>query len=236
MIFVAPAVIWTMSRTQRRPHAPASSTPTGRGCERSGRSSSRACGSACGSCSTRSRSSASPGRSCGWYARASSRRRSCTTGTTPTAAIRDSASAANVSLPRTVLTQIVLTLITMLTGPLLAIFLLLLIPSRPLGLINYVSSVIFAFLYPFGVIGMTLLYFELREAAARPAESAVLSPGRCPRLSAGIAVSARIGRLRGCGVGWSYPSGCADRNGRPRSPHRSRRCARCSTARAESAG
>jgi hypothetical protein len=78
-------------------------------------------------------------------------------------AIHDSAEAANRSLARTALSEIVLGVITWLTGPLLAIFLLLAIPSRPLGLINFVSSLIFALLYPLGVIGMTLLYLELRS-------------------------------------------------------------------------
>jgi hypothetical protein len=83
----------------------------------------------------------------------------------PTAAINDSAFAANVSLKRTILTEIVLAVIVVLTGPLLAILLLIAIPSRPLGLINFVSSFIFAFLYPLSVIGMTLLYFDLQSIA-----------------------------------------------------------------------
>jgi hypothetical protein len=83
----------------------------------------------------------------------------------PEEAIRDSARAADVNLTRTVLTQLVLAIITLLTGPLLTIALLLAIPSRPLELINFISSLIFAFLYPFGVIGMTLLYFDLRSVA-----------------------------------------------------------------------
>jgi hypothetical protein len=83
----------------------------------------------------------------------------------PEEAIRDSARAADVNLTRTVLTQFVLAVITLLTGPLLTIALLLAIPSRPLELINFISSLIFAFLYPFGVIGMTLLYFDLRSVA-----------------------------------------------------------------------
>lgn len=77
-------------------------------------------------------------------------------------AVVDSARAADVNLTRTLLTQVVLSVITLLTGPLITIFLLLAIPSRPIELINFVSSFIFAFLYPLGVIGMTLLYFELR--------------------------------------------------------------------------
>lgn len=81
-------------------------------------------------------------------------------------AIEDSALVVSVNYKRTALTQVVLALTTLLTGPMLAIFLLLLIPSRPLGLVNYISSLLFAFLYPVGVIGMTLLYFELRPAAA----------------------------------------------------------------------
>jgi len=90
----------------------------------------------------------------------------------PDQAVVDSAKAADVSLSRTVLTQIVLNVITLLTGPLVTIFLLLAIPSRPLDLINFISSFIFAFLYPFGVIGMTLLYFELRpETRTEPVET-----------------------------------------------------------------
>ncbi|HEX5165844.1 MAG TPA: hypothetical protein VFV93_10655, partial [Thermomicrobiales bacterium] len=85
----------------------------------------------------------------------------------PDKAVIDSARAADVNLSRTVLTQIVLNVITLLTGPLVTIFLLLAIPSRPLELINFVSSFIFAFIYPFGVIGMTLLYFELRPDESR---------------------------------------------------------------------
>ena len=83
-------------------------------------------------------------------------------GADPDEAVVDSARAADVNLSQTVLTQIVLNVITLLTGPLVTIFLLLAIPSRPLDLINFISSLIFALLYPFGVIGMTLLYFELR--------------------------------------------------------------------------
>jgi hypothetical protein len=90
----------------------------------------------------------------------------------PEEAIRDSARAADVNLTRTVLTQFVLAVITLLTGPLLTIALLLAIPSRPLELINFISSLIFAFLYPFGVIGMTLLYFELRpDRSSTPTET-----------------------------------------------------------------
>jgi hypothetical protein len=69
------------------------------------------------------------------------------------------------ALSRAAFTQLVLTAITILTGPLLAIVLLIAIPSRPLGLVNYVSSILFAFLFPFGVIGMTLLYHELRAGS-----------------------------------------------------------------------
>jgi hypothetical protein len=98
-------------------------------------------------------------------------------GDDPDEAVRDSARAADVNLTRTVLTQVVLNVITLLTGPLVTIFLLLAIPSRPLDLINFISSFIFAFLYPFGVIGMTLLYFELRpdpgNVAVEPIEVAV---------------------------------------------------------------
>jgi hypothetical protein len=94
----------------------------------------------------------------------------------PDEAVRDSARAADVNLTRTVLTQVVLNVITLLTGPLVTIVLLLAIPSRPLDLINFISSFIFAFLYPFGVIGMTLLYFELRpepgNVAVEPIELA----------------------------------------------------------------
>lgn len=80
-------------------------------------------------------------------------------------AIQDSAIAADVNIRRTLLTQLVLTVITLLTGPLIAIFLLLAIPSRPLGLVNYVSSVLYALIFPLGAIGMTLLYFEQRQLA-----------------------------------------------------------------------
>lgn len=80
-------------------------------------------------------------------------------------AILDSARAANVNIPRAALTQVTLTIITLLTGPLLAIVLLAAIPSRPLGLVNYVSSITFSLLYPLSAIGMTLLYLELRKRA-----------------------------------------------------------------------
>jgi hypothetical protein len=83
-------------------------------------------------------------------------------GDTSDEAIIDSAQIANANLPRSVLTQLVLTIVTVLSGPLIAIFVLLAIPSRPIALVNYLSSVIFAFLYPVGVIGMTLLYLQLR--------------------------------------------------------------------------
>ncbi len=78
-------------------------------------------------------------------------------------AIAGSANVVNVAMRQTVITQLVLSVLVLLSGPLLAIFLLLVIPSRPLGLINYVSSLIFALLYPISVIGMTLLYTELRS-------------------------------------------------------------------------
>lgn len=78
-------------------------------------------------------------------------------------AIAGSATVVNVGMRRTVITQLVLSVVVLLTGPLLAIFLLLIIPSRPLGLINFLSSLFFALLYPIGVIGMTLLYTELRS-------------------------------------------------------------------------
>jgi len=97
----------------------------------------------------------------------------------PEQAIVDSARAADVNLPRTVLTQVVLNVLTLLTGPLVTILLLLLIPSRPLELINFISSLIFAFVYPFGVIGMTLLYFELRGDATVGVEH-VLPEGTVP--------------------------------------------------------
>lgn len=80
-------------------------------------------------------------------------------------AIKQSAVAANRSLSRTVLTQIVLTVLVFLAGPLIAIFLLLAIPSRPLNLLNFVSSVVFALVYPLGIVGMTLLFYELRDAS-----------------------------------------------------------------------
>ena len=80
----------------------------------------------------------------------------------PSTALADSARTASVNLGRTALTQIVLGVITLITGPLIAILLLLIIPSRPLGLVNYVSSLLFALLFPIGAIGMTLLYDELR--------------------------------------------------------------------------
>lgn len=83
------------------------------------------------------------------------------------ASIRDSAVVANAGLRRTLLTQIVLGVITLLSGPLIAILVLIVLPSRPLSLINYISSLLFAALYPFSVIGMTLLYEELR-AGERP--------------------------------------------------------------------
>jgi len=86
-------------------------------------------------------------------------------GDDPRAAVRDSSQTANMALSRAAFTQLVLTAITILTGPLLAIVLLIAIPSRPLGLVNYVSSILFAFLFPFGVIGMTLLYHELRAGS-----------------------------------------------------------------------
>jgi hypothetical protein len=77
-------------------------------------------------------------------------------------AIHDSERVANVNLRRTVLTQLVLSVVTLLTGPILAIFLLLAIPSRPVDLVNYVSSIVFALVYPLSAIGMSLLYNELR--------------------------------------------------------------------------
>jgi uncharacterized membrane protein YdcZ (DUF606 family) len=94
----------------------------------------------------------------------------------PLPAIEDSAAAANVDLSRTVVSQVVFSVITYLTGPLLAIFLLLAIPSRPLSLVNYVSSLIFTFLYPLGIIGMTLLYFELRADPRRALTPEVQEP------------------------------------------------------------
>jgi hypothetical protein len=81
----------------------------------------------------------------------------------PDDAFHDSASVANVRLSLTVLAQLVLAIITLLSGPIIAIFVLVAIPSRPLELINFVSSLTFAFVYPLGVIGMTLLYEELRS-------------------------------------------------------------------------
>mgnify|MGYP001308250711 CR=1 FL=1 len=81
-------------------------------------------------------------------------------------AIVDSATAVNRSVSRSLLIQVVLLLITGLAGPLAAIFFLLAIPSRPVELVNFLSSLFFSFLYPFGVIGMTLLYENLRFGAA----------------------------------------------------------------------
>ncbi len=78
-------------------------------------------------------------------------------------AIRESADVAEMEPVRSAVTSVVLYVIVLLTGPLFAIFLLLAIPSRPLGLVNFVSSLIFALLYPIGAIGMTLLYHDLRS-------------------------------------------------------------------------
>ncbi|MCO5177843.1 MAG: hypothetical protein M9890_12875 [Thermomicrobiales bacterium] len=84
----------------------------------------------------------------------------------PDSAIVDSAAAVNKSVSRTLLTQISLFLITTLVGPLAAIFFLLAVPSRPVDLVNFLSSLFFAFLYPLGVIGMTHLYAEHRTGAS----------------------------------------------------------------------
>jgi hypothetical protein len=83
------------------------------------------------------------------------------------AAISESAELVGMAVRRTVITQLVLSVVVLLTGPLLAIFLLLMIPSRPLGLINFVSSLFFALLYPLASIGMTLLYGELRSSVPK---------------------------------------------------------------------
>ncbi len=100
---------------------------------------------------------------------------------TPKDAIDDSAGAASGGMLRTVIVQVVLAIIVLLTGPIIAIFVLLAIPSRPLGLINFISSMIFAFLYPLSVVGMTLLYFELRAGTgdlfAGSADSRIDAPG-----------------------------------------------------------
>lgn len=77
-------------------------------------------------------------------------------------AVVESYEVAGLGPGRSAATGAVLYLIVLLTGPLVAIFLLLAIPSRPLGLVNFVSSLLFALLYPIGAIGMTLLYFDLK--------------------------------------------------------------------------
>ena len=81
----------------------------------------------------------------------------------PETAIDRSFEAARSSMARSLITNTVLYVIVLLTGPLIAIFLMLAVPTRPLGLINFISSLLFAFLYPVAVIGMTLLYYELRD-------------------------------------------------------------------------
>lgn len=80
-------------------------------------------------------------------------------------AIAESAAAVNANVARSILTNLSLFAITTLTGPLAAVFFLLAIPTRPLGLVNFLSSLFFSFLYPFGVIGMTLLYERNRGRA-----------------------------------------------------------------------
>ena len=85
-------------------------------------------------------------------------------------AIDDSFRATQSGLARTIVTYVVLTVIVLLTGPIIAIFVLLAIPSRPVGLINYISSILFSIMYPIAVIGMTLLYLDLR----------VDEPDQCP--------------------------------------------------------
>lgn len=82
---------------------------------------------------------------------------------TPEPAIADSAAAVNTSISRTLLTWFSLLMITTLAGPLAAIFFLLSVPSRPVDLVNFLSSLFFAFLYPLGVIGMTHLYARHRS-------------------------------------------------------------------------
>ena len=84
-------------------------------------------------------------------------------GVEPDEAIRRSAEAVNQGLARTVLTQFVLTVVVFLGGPLIVIFLLLAIPSRPLDLLNFTSSILFSLMYPLSVVGMTLLFYELRD-------------------------------------------------------------------------
>lgn len=92
-------------------------------------------------------------------------------GDVPEKAIADSAKAVNVSVPRTLLTQLSLLMLTGLAGPLLALFLLVAIPTRPVDMVNFMSSIFFAFLYPFGVIGMTLLYERHRGGEAWQGET-----------------------------------------------------------------
>lgn len=79
------------------------------------------------------------------------------------AAIVTSGAVADRDITRTVVMAVVLNLIVILTGPIVAIVLLLAIPARPIALLNIVSSLLFAVLYPLSIIGMTLLYFDLRD-------------------------------------------------------------------------
>jgi hypothetical protein len=81
------------------------------------------------------------------------------------AAIVTSGAVADRNITRTVVTAVVLNLIVILTGPIVAIVLLLAIPARPIALLNVVSSLLFAVLYPLSIIGMTLLYYDLRDSA-----------------------------------------------------------------------
>ncbi len=83
-------------------------------------------------------------------------------GNDPDQSIVSSAAAVNANVSRSILTNLSLFFVTTLTGPLVAIFFLLAIPTRPLALVNFLSSLFFSFLYPFGVIGMTLLYERQR--------------------------------------------------------------------------
>jgi hypothetical protein len=76
--------------------------------------------------------------------------------------LADSYQMAEAGRARIVVTNVVLNVIVLLTGPLVAIFLLLAIPSRPLGLINFISSFLFALMYPIAVIGMTFLFYEMK--------------------------------------------------------------------------
>ena len=77
-------------------------------------------------------------------------------------AIESSRLSADGRLLQIFIVQTALTIVVLLTGPLVAILVLVAMPSRPVELINYVSSLIFAITYPLSAIGMTLLYFDHR--------------------------------------------------------------------------